>query len=455
MTPLPPAPASPTPDDLSRFRSLARLIARGDCVLVLGPGAAVAPNISPELPLSVVLSERLAKDERVRRAEGLDQRDLRHVSQVLYQATRSLTDIQDIAADFYSSVPGTTPFHVNMAALPFKFCLTTTPDDLFFNALKQAGKTPIRDFYNFRRTRPSESLLQPTIQRPLLYHLYGYHEEPDSLVITESDLIDFVTKVIRNDPPLASIVRAELAKPTTTCLFIDLGFKHWYLRALLRALDLHGHQDASIALEDADFFAQSGLHQTTVYFSASQAIQFRQESLDEFSTRLRAVSEALTRQPAKETIVLPPGVPKVFLSYLREDREIADRLVEHLREGGVNVWQDVQNLRVGDRWAQVIDDVINKQVDYVAVLQTPALFQQIETYVGIELSQALARQKRVIANRFVLPLRVGVDIDLRDLREFNGIDVGSDIGVRALIASIQDDWKDRKARSLGAAASAI
>src|SRR5436190_16470345 len=354
-----PSVEPPRSDETARFRSLARMVGRGDCILVLGPGAATAPDQGSELPLTVILSTMLAQDERVARTEGLNTRDLRHVSQVLYEATRSLTALQENVAEFYAGYrTQTAAFHRNMAALPFRFFLTTTPDDLLFNALVEADKKPTRQFYNFRRGRRTGVLNPPTVTEPLVYHLYGHHDEPDSLVITETDLIDFLTKVILNAPPLDPLVRAELAKPSTTCLFMDLGFKDWYLRALLRALGLYGHQDTSIAVERAEFFERSALHQTTIYFSASQAIQFRQAGLDEFAVRLRKTHEALSTQQASAGPPPAADAPVVFLSYVHEDRESVDRLAERLRGAGINVWQDHQSLRVGDRWPQLLDQVI-------------------------------------------------------------------------------------------------
>src|SRR5262245_29452317 len=111
--------SSPT-DGSSQLRSLARQVVRGECVLFLGPGAATVPGVTPERPLSVELSEAPAQDPRVAQVEGLDPRDLRHVSQVLYEVTRNLTSLQEGVADFYMArSEWTSRFHENIAALPF------------------------------------------------------------------------------------------------------------------------------------------------------------------------------------------------------------------------------------------------------------------------------------------------------------------------------------------------
>jgi hypothetical protein len=435
--------------ETSQLRSLARQIRRGDCVLVLGPGAAMAPDQSPEVPLSVELSRQLAEDRRLLHAEGLDPRDLRHVSQLLHEATHRISEIQDTVVEFYAQYAGqTTAFHRNIAALPFKLCLTTTPDDFLFNALVEAGKQPVRQFFNFRGSRPVETIAQPTVDRPLVYHLYGHPADPDSLVITENDLIDFLVSVVKDTPPLAALVRSELAKQTTTCLFLDLGFKNWYLRALLRVLHLLENRESSIAVEDADFFRHSEEHQAILYFSAAaKAIEFREDSLDQFAARLRQAHDAIAAPSVPAAPVTSPSAPRAFLSYAREDRVAVDRLADSLRAAGIAVWQDHQNLRAGDRWEKALVQVIQKQVDYVIVVQSATLARSVSSYVGSEVADALRRNKKMLWNlRFLLPVRLDNAPVLDELQDLHNIDVSTDTGVQALIVAIREDWQRRAER---------
>ena len=437
------------PDQLSQLKPLARRIARGECVLVLGPGAAVAPDDPDGVPLSIRLSETLAKNSQISGTDGLDPRDLRHVSQVLYEATHSLDSLQETVADFYAShTAHTSAFHRNIAKLPFRFCLTTTPDDFLFNAFKEAGKTPTRRFYSFRPSKATEPIGHPTENSPLIYHLYGNTDEPNSLVITENDLIDALFSVIKNEPPLDGMVRAELAKQTTTCLFVDLGFKNWYLRALLKALQLFGQKDSSIAVEDSDFFQSSGLHQTALYFSKSPAIQFRNETLEIFSSNLKLAYEQVVPKKAP-TPAAPEGAPRVFLSYAHDDREDVDRLAEFLGTAGLAVWQDHQNLRIGDRWAQALVQVIQKQVDYVVIVQSPALAARVETVVSREVAEGLARQRdfTLWGFRFVLPVRIKNAQVSPELSGLHIGDVDSEAGMGSLVQTINEDWKRRAAQA--------
>ena len=55
---------------------------------------------------------------------------------------------------------------------------------------------------------------------------------------------------------------------------------------------------------------------------------------------------------------------------------------------------DRQSLRGGDRWPLLIPDVIERQADYVVVLQTPQLLARVESFVYREIDEALDRQKK-------------------------------------------------------------
>ena len=430
-------------EQIQHFRALSRRINLGNCVLVLGPGASTDLTEEKQIPLSVKLARELASDQRVSCTKDLNCNDLRHVGQVLFELDRNIDILQERVIEFYGGFANkTTEFHRNIAALPFRLCITTTPDDFLYNAFEEAEKSPIRHFYNFRKPQTIQ-LPEPTINRPLVYHLYGHLDRPESLVITENDLIDFLVNIIRDEPQFPPSIRAKLSLQEITCLFVDLGFKNWYLRVLLRVFGLFGHAQMSVALENPEFFAQSIQHQTTVYFSASKTIQFRQDS-QWFAKKLRETYDSLPecgREPAPQ---VPPDAPRVFLSYASEDQVVVDQLAEKLNCASIAVWQDKQHLRIGDNWEQALMQVINKQVDYVIVVQTSNMTQQIEGYFYEEIEEALRRKKRIKKDvLFLLPVQIGDVKVLPILEEIHSHRVDTDKGFNALVKAIGEDWERR------------
>jgi len=132
------------------------------------------------------------------------------------------------------------PYRV-LASLPFSIYLTTSADNLLFEALKEAGKDPqfqlcpwneyVEQADSFSETRPDD---RPTPERPLVYYLFGRLGEPDSLVITEDDYFDYLIGVTSNKDLIPSAVRRKLAD--TALLFLGFHLEDWNFRVLYRSI---------------------------------------------------------------------------------------------------------------------------------------------------------------------------------------------------------------------------
>jgi hypothetical protein len=78
---------------------------------------------------------------------------------------------------------------------------------------------PQRGYYRFRS--PSYTRLSsPTAEQPLVYYLFGHHEDRESLVLTEADLIEFLVAIVGAKPPVPDQVRSILADPDASYLFL-------------------------------------------------------------------------------------------------------------------------------------------------------------------------------------------------------------------------------------------
>jgi hypothetical protein len=84
-----------------------------------------------------------------------------------------------------------------LAGLPLPLYITTDPFDTLEEVLRDVGREPASDYPRWK-----DSLVPPRpvpaadwegiSERPLVYHLFGRWEDPDSLVITEDDLLEFL-----------------------------------------------------------------------------------------------------------------------------------------------------------------------------------------------------------------------------------------------------------------------
>jgi hypothetical protein len=82
-------------------------------------------------------------------------------------------------------------------------------------------------------------------------------------------------------------------------------------------------------------------------------------------------------------------MPSVFLSHTRVDKPFVEKLADHLKKLGVNVWFDKWEIRVGDSITWKIDDGIRENEFLAIVLSPDALRSE---WVKTELSAAWIRQ---------------------------------------------------------------
>ena len=68
---------------------------------------------------------------------------------------------------------------------------------------------------------------------------------------------------------------------------------------------------------------------------------------------------------------------KIFISYQRESEAEARDLYQQLKNAGFDVWQDVENIRHTDRWADAIDDAL-RGCDRMILLMTQKSMESIE-----------------------------------------------------------------------------
>jgi len=435
------------------LRSLVDRVKEGKCVLVLGPRVAVRAGDPERRPLDELLALALLNDLGASEAEiAASAVTLRRAADEYMRRQGDPYMLTGFACDFYEAeAQSTTDFHTDLAALPFQLCISASPDDLMFRAYKSVEKTPQQGHYNFSggRTPP---LSQPSEQSPLVYHLFGHYSDRTSLVLTEVDLIRFLVAIIKGAPPVPDQIRGILNDPEVSCLFIGFGFHQWYLRVLLEVMNLY-KSSRGIAFEDNVFFERPDRAEVVGFFSGTRRIDFRPLQWEAFAKELRAAYEATVEKKAVAGAAQTagsspaPDAPIAFVSYASQDRDKIEALAEQLEARGVNIWQDKQDLRAGQKWARALENVIQSQVHYVIVVQTPTMIGRDEGIFYKEIDIARSRQSEMRDDiTFLIPVTHGTSEILSSLKEYHVIDVGEEKGVEQLARAILEDWKKRAAR---------
>lgn len=87
---------------------------------------------------------------------------------------------------------------------------------------------------------------------------------------------------------------------------------------------------------------------------------------------------------------------KVFISYAREDSEIAQRFYRHMQKPGIEPWLDTSDIEPGAKWSQMIEQEINESEYFLALISERALSK---SYVQYEWHLALSKNKSFIPIR--------------------------------------------------------
>jgi hypothetical protein len=424
---------------------------------MLGPDASFVQEGAKYIPLSRKLANRLVdgfKDKE--EYKSVDLRDLPQAA--MYHCIEEGVQrvlLKETASEFFDrKCKKLCPndLYLNLAELPFYFIVTSTPDKMIIEALKEKNKQPIVESYNFTgRAGTDVPIERASAKSPLVYYLYGISDEPDSLVLTEEDLLDYIVSVISDNPPIPDKVLNELRKDNRSLLFLGFGLKHWYLRIILHVLRGKSKEKFSIAFEDLVPKSTKELERTVLFYRKSDYnIKICDDSICSFVEKLKD-----KMQRGMPPIPLDPaprrGLPSVFICHAHENADAAENMFNALKSENLNPWLDKEVLKGGDSWPRVLEDRI-AQCDYFVVLLSEALTEHATIgmrYVNKEIVLALERQKEISPFskiRFMIPVKIEKSDSIAEIPEIQSIDFSDYANYDKLIQTIKDDYDRRYKR---------
>jgi hypothetical protein len=96
--------------------------------------------------------------------------------------------------------------------------------------------------------------------------------------------------------------------------------------------------------------------------------------------------------------------PLVFISYVREDVERAQKLSNALRSKGLRTWIDIENLVPGERWENAIQKAL-KNASFIVVCLSKTSVKK-RGFAQRELKHALyAEEGMLVDDIYLLPIR--------------------------------------------------
>jgi len=213
--------------------ALLRRIATGECVPILGAG--VTPGTLP-------LGSEIARGWAEEYGYPLDDaHDLARVAQYVAVRYDPMFPRETLVRQLRKSTPDLSlpdEPHSIFARLPLPLYVTTNYDHSMARALQEAGKDPTVQICRWNRSPALQALVDPdfrsSVEQPLVYHLHGHVDVPESLVLTEDDYIDFLAAVSEDQRLIPPRVRAALA--SSSLLFLGFTIDSWSYRVVQRGL---------------------------------------------------------------------------------------------------------------------------------------------------------------------------------------------------------------------------
>ena len=208
---------------------LCEQIQRGQVILILGPEINLGESGEPGLPTFAELARELAERLGYQEADLNFQRVAQH-----YELEHGRHALITYLKDRFST-SSTSPLaaHRLLACLPFRVIVTTCLDNRLEWALKDADRPFIPVIRN-------ADIPYEEIEKLLLVKIYGDLEQPDSLILTETDHRRCLSEL----STISDVLKGLLASRTLLLLGHDLddaNIKDLYDR-VMRNLDRHARR---------------------------------------------------------------------------------------------------------------------------------------------------------------------------------------------------------------------
>lgn len=223
-----------------QWDDLLREVKAGMCTPIIGVGACY-----PRLPLASEISKRLAGEHAY---PLTDSSNLARVTQFLstkrypqFPKDLVLQEIADRSTPLPDFDEPDDP-HGVLASLPLSIYITTNYDGFMEAALTQQMRDVKHDYCTwngYREVTGTESILdagyQPQRAQPLVFHLHGQADTPESIVLTEQDYLSFLMAANKEGGRLLpSVIRTALSR--NALLFVGYSMTDWTFRVLFRSL---------------------------------------------------------------------------------------------------------------------------------------------------------------------------------------------------------------------------
>ena len=145
--------------------------------------------------------------------------------------------------EFYSTPrPWSESLMDKIARIPFHFVLSFTPDYKLRNAFTRQ-ELPA-NFESFvKKVPPTNKIIKPTRNLPLVFNMLGELDKRNSLVMTYNDFYTYLESTF-DDNSMADVLKEDILE-ADYFIFLGMPFDKWYTHLFMRILKQHSEKQSS------------------------------------------------------------------------------------------------------------------------------------------------------------------------------------------------------------------
>jgi hypothetical protein len=212
-------------------------IESGKCLAFLGAGACTPfknhnSEVIKGLPTGGKLAKMLAK--KCQYTNGKDYDLLKVAERFLYEHNGDRDRLEKAVREEIQKTCVPRPIHTVLAQLEqVKIIITSNYDNLMEEELRKYGRKLTRNVYSRQNSRAAHFSHSPILEEGevVLHKMHGTIEEPESIVITESDYISYLANLYDKDRGMPEYFRKTWI-PFCTLLFLGYGLADWNFRVI-------------------------------------------------------------------------------------------------------------------------------------------------------------------------------------------------------------------------------
>lgn len=404
---------------------------------VIGPELMQVRDGDRSVNLLCLLGERVADKLRLSRSE-LASTDIKDVVRVYLMRRRKFdldkpyAAIEEVLAESAWLVP--EPVRKLASIRHFQFFLNTTWLPFLATALKEERSFPVTEKSSLPG-KPMEDFDDDDIASSIcVFNLFGMagstsHGYTPLFSVTDCDLLEAMHRLLSSAPPRLS---AHLLANNRELLVCGCSFSNWLARFFFYSLagsPLSAGQGLRMRVVAEqistcdDSLRAFWARMNAPVFDCASAVAFVDELHDRWHAEFGDTPDPLERSAERALVSNNPFTAgQVFVSYAREDADMARHVAERLKAAGLPVWFDLECLESGHLYRARIRANIQCCSIFLPIISGNAIRKVVENGFLFREEWLHAREQSEIRrdgmgqNDFILPVCIDPSVDLYDQR---------------------------------------